>query len=361
MGELILVVDEDNKSLRELETIIDKEVFETVFCVNGQNALGILEKGKVCVFVGNLDLQDKTGSSLLQQVKKQFPDVIRIALLDSGYPDLQAILSAVNHGEVFRVITKPYQADELIAVIKKAVAYYKLSREKRNLERSFEQRNAAYKNMLRTMETRLAEKKEGFQHLKKFFMLALAGVSKEMACDLKGGGRIIQQCVTEIVDDYFATLPSVREGFALISVSRHFSDSIRKYGTVMEYNENIETPELHCFGNVVLLNMIMSAVVKLLGYTRTGRRFKARMSAKAYERSARLNTVIELGHVGGVNVPDCSDEILLQDNLQYYVSLLSHIGQLYRTNVTYTYVSQNYAVITIEADLDLFDADKAKR
>lgn len=358
--DLVLIVDEDRNTLQEIEVMVKDENFETLFCHDFKNAQIILEKRPVCVLVSNLKIQDENGIYLLNQAKDIYPSTICVALADSSRLDLQEVLSAVNYGEVFRVVIKTLQHDELITVIRKAVAYYDLCKEKKELEQSLNQRNTAYKNMLRTLEMRISEKKELVQHLKKFFMLILAGFTKEMTCGPQNG-RVIIDYVTEIVDDYFKTLPTIQDGFTLGGIFSTFNKYIREHSSELDYSEKIDKPELRCFGNPFLLTMILIAVIKLLNYSHTGHRFKTSMSAEVYEQLVRLNSVIELGHVGGVDVPECSDEILLHDNLKYYISLLAHIGQPHNINVTYTYVNQNHSVITIEANIAIYDTEKSRR
>ena len=59
-----------------------------------------------------------TGSQLMGCVKNEFPDVIRI--LFTGYADLKAVIDAVNSGGIFRYVTKPWDPDELIDLLREA-------------------------------------------------------------------------------------------------------------------------------------------------------------------------------------------------------------------------------------------------
>jgi len=61
-----------------------------------------------------------TGVEFLQQLRNTYPDIVR--LLFTGYADIRAVINAINEGNVFRYITKPWDAGELQTVLRQAAA-----------------------------------------------------------------------------------------------------------------------------------------------------------------------------------------------------------------------------------------------
>ena len=80
-----------------------------------------------------------TGVELLSRVREEFPDVIRLMM--TGYADVNSVVNAVNEGNVYRYIGKPWDPDELTSVIRHAFEQYRLVGERRILLRELEEAN----------------------------------------------------------------------------------------------------------------------------------------------------------------------------------------------------------------------------
>ena len=66
------------------------------------------------------------GTTFLSRVRHMYPDVTRMVL--SGYTDLQSVTDAVNHGAIFKFLTKPWVDEELEAALREAFAEYENKR-----------------------------------------------------------------------------------------------------------------------------------------------------------------------------------------------------------------------------------------
>ncbi len=72
-----------------------------------------------------------TGDQLLRRARELKPDAIR--MLFTGYADIQAVISAVNEGHIFRYILKPWDSTELEGIIRQGIEQYDLLAERRRL------------------------------------------------------------------------------------------------------------------------------------------------------------------------------------------------------------------------------------
>jgi signal transduction histidine kinase len=72
-----------------------------------------------------------TGVELLEQVRAKHPDAMR--LMFTGYADIRAVVEAINRGNVYRYITKPWDPEELMAIIHEACERYDLIADRREL------------------------------------------------------------------------------------------------------------------------------------------------------------------------------------------------------------------------------------
>lgn len=82
---------------------------------SGRAALELMAKNEYSVLVTDMQMPEMDGLTLLREVKKRYPDVVRIMLTGNG--DQQTAIDAVNEGDVFRFLTKPCSVDELRRVI----------------------------------------------------------------------------------------------------------------------------------------------------------------------------------------------------------------------------------------------------
>jgi signal transduction histidine kinase len=85
-------------------------------------------------------MPEMTGVQFLDRVRGEHPEAIR--LLFTGYADIKAVIDAINQGNVYRYITKPWDPDELQTVIREAVGRYDLIIERNTLTEELKVRNA---------------------------------------------------------------------------------------------------------------------------------------------------------------------------------------------------------------------------
>ncbi len=134
----VLFVDDEEKLLTSLKRGLLDEPYETLFASSGKEALEILEQSQVQVIVTDMRMPEMGGLELLGAVKKEYPHIIRMVL--SGYADTDTLLAAINQGEIFRFIAKPWKSnEELKTIIRQAIEYYDLHIEREMLMRFVEQ------------------------------------------------------------------------------------------------------------------------------------------------------------------------------------------------------------------------------
>ncbi len=118
---LILCVDDEKNVLRSLERIfLDQEGYEVVTAISGVEALNIMEhQGPFRIVISDYRMPVMNGLDFLRAVQGRWPDTIRIVL--SGYADSAEIKASLNDGLVYKLLAKPWNAEELLATIDGAV------------------------------------------------------------------------------------------------------------------------------------------------------------------------------------------------------------------------------------------------
>ena len=134
----ILFVDDEEKVLRSLERGLLDEPYNKLFAKSGREALEFLQREEVHVIVVDMRMPEMNGLELLRIVKKEYPNIIRIVL--SAYTQVTTFLTAINQGEIFRYITKPWKIErEFKPAIRQAIDYYNLQSERDSLVAELEQ------------------------------------------------------------------------------------------------------------------------------------------------------------------------------------------------------------------------------
>lgn len=115
----ILVVDDEPDNLDLLYRTFYRE-FKVLRAESGPAALEILEhQGEVAVIISDQRMPYMSGTEFLSVTATQYPDTIRIIL--TGYTDVEDLVEAINSGKVFKYVTKPWDDENLKAVVRQAV------------------------------------------------------------------------------------------------------------------------------------------------------------------------------------------------------------------------------------------------
>ncbi len=122
----VLFVDDDVIVLQSLERGLLDESYNKLFAKTCNEALDILQREKVHVIVTDMCMPEMTGLELLRTVRKEHPDIIGIVL--SGYEQDTDLKNAVDQGEIFRLINKPWKlgGTNFEKIVRRAVDQYNL-------------------------------------------------------------------------------------------------------------------------------------------------------------------------------------------------------------------------------------------
>jgi diguanylate cyclase (GGDEF)-like protein/PAS domain S-box-containing protein len=124
--KLLLVDDEPNIAMA-LKRLLRREGYQILTAASGREALEILAVNTdVGVVVSDQRMPEMSGIELLSKVKVLYPHMVRIVL--SGYTELNSVTEAINKGEIYRFLTKPWEDDVLKDVIREAFLRHDLAR-----------------------------------------------------------------------------------------------------------------------------------------------------------------------------------------------------------------------------------------
>lgn len=120
----MLVVDDEPDNLDLLYRTFRRD-FNVFRAEGGSQALDILSaEGEVAVIISDQRMPEMKGTEFLSKTVPQFPDTVRIIL--TGFTDVEDLVDAINSGQVYKYITKPWEPNELKGVVQRAADTYEL-------------------------------------------------------------------------------------------------------------------------------------------------------------------------------------------------------------------------------------------
>jgi len=126
----LLIVDDEVDVLESLRHQFHRK-YQVVTSSSGPEAIEIVKEHDVQLILTDQRMPGMSGDVFLQRARALRPDAIR--MLFTGYADIQGVISAVNEGQIFRYILKPWDSFELEAIIRQAAEQYDLLAERRRL------------------------------------------------------------------------------------------------------------------------------------------------------------------------------------------------------------------------------------
>ena len=127
----ILIVDDEENILNSLKRLFRKEPYEILTATSGDEGLRILDDHQVDLIVSDLKMPQMNGNEFLKRAKEKNPVPLRIML--TGHADLKSVVEAIEQGEVYRFLLKPWADEELKMTIRQAMDYSHLWKENRAL------------------------------------------------------------------------------------------------------------------------------------------------------------------------------------------------------------------------------------
>jgi DNA-binding NtrC family response regulator len=120
MKKVILYIDDEEINLRLFRNTFRRD-YEIITAASAADGLAILNEKKVDLIITDQRMPDTTGVEFLSAVQKKYPGIPPGRLIISGYSDPDDIELAYREYQLYRFIAKPWDQNELIEIIKKAI------------------------------------------------------------------------------------------------------------------------------------------------------------------------------------------------------------------------------------------------
>ena len=157
----IVLVDDEEPILRSLTRLLAFEDYELITCSNAETALQAVNAEPTAVIVSDQHMPGMQGVDLLRAICEQSPHTSRI--LFSGHIDVDLLRHAVNNGEVYRFITKPWNDEELLMAIRLGVERWQLLSENEQLHQKSIAQNHQLQRFNASLEAMVDQRTQALQ------------------------------------------------------------------------------------------------------------------------------------------------------------------------------------------------------
>lgn len=236
----ILCVDDEANILSALRRLFQQNGYQVSVAGSGAEGLQILATQKFDLVISDMRMPEMDGVRFLEQVLKHYPEAVRILL--TGYSDIASTIEAVNKGQIYRYVSKPWNDQELLLTVHQALDLKALQRDKLRLEALTAQQNEELKVLNLSLEQKVQVRTQE---------LALANE------------KLKDSFVTSV--KVFSNLIELREG-NLAGHSRRVADLARKIAnklgmTPRDAQDVFLAGLLHDIGKIGLSDQLMSKAV----------------------------------------------------------------------------------------------------
>jgi DNA-binding NtrC family response regulator len=128
----VLYVDDEINNINSFKAAFRRD-FEIFTAISAKEGRKILDTEEIGVIISDQRMPGMTGIEFLESILPIYPDTIRILL--TGFSDINAVMDAINRGQVYKYLVKPWQNDELKMYIENALEIYNLRKENKELAR----------------------------------------------------------------------------------------------------------------------------------------------------------------------------------------------------------------------------------
>jgi response regulator RpfG family c-di-GMP phosphodiesterase len=154
----VLCVDDEPNVVSALARVFHREHYHVLTATSAKGALEILGRQHVNVVLSDMRMPHMDGAAFLEEVSLRWPRIARILL--TGYNDLQAAVAAINRGEIFRYLFKPWDDDEMRLTVRQALERQEVEEERRHRHDLARRRVARLAVSNDDLEERVADRTE---------------------------------------------------------------------------------------------------------------------------------------------------------------------------------------------------------
>ena len=183
----LLLVDDEPGILSSLRRLLRPIGYKIHTAESGKAGLDILEQEPIDLVISDMRMPEMDGAHFLEQVRKRWPATTRILL--TGYADVTSTIEAINRGEIYRYIAKPWDDNDLTLIVRDALERLRLQNDNIRLLALTQAQNEELKDLNANLEEKVRQRTQELQEanekLKQRFVVSIKLFTGLM--ELRGG------------------------------------------------------------------------------------------------------------------------------------------------------------------------------
>ncbi|WP_106477939.1 HD domain-containing phosphohydrolase [Phytohalomonas tamaricis] len=175
----LLLVDDEENILNSLRRVLRNEPYTVLTASSGDQALSLMEAQHIDLVISDARMPSMDGATLLAKIQQRWPECLRILL--TGYADISTTIRAINDGQIYRYLSKPWDDDDLRLIIRQALAYQFSEQERQRLERLTLSQNLQLQELNADLENRVKARTAELQQVADMLDLAYSELRRSYA------------------------------------------------------------------------------------------------------------------------------------------------------------------------------------
>ena len=263
----LLLVDDEPGILSSLRRLLRPGGYTIHTAESGKAGLEILEHERIDLVISDMRMPEMDGAQFLEQVCRRWPGVTRILL--TGYADMTSTVDAINRGEIYRYISKPWDDNDLLLLVRDAVESSRLRGENTRLLALTQAQNEELKELNSGLEGKVKQRTEEIEQINSFLNLANDKLKQSFLVSIK----------------IFSGLMELRGG-VVAGHSRRVADLARKLAVRLETDHKTQQDVffaalLHDIGKIGFPDALLSRPVSRMTGEDLGRYRKHPLSGES--------------------------------------------------------------------------------
>ena len=243
----LLLVDDEPSILSALRRLLRPVGYKIHMAESGLAGVEILEREAVDLVISDMRMPEMDGAKFLEQVRNRWPETIRILL--TGYSDVASTIAAINRGEIYRYISKPWNDADLTLIVREALERRRLQSENARLLALTQAQNDELKDLNANLEDKVRQRTAEIEQINSFLNLANDKLKQNFLVSIK----------------VFSALMELRDGI-VAGHSRRVGELARKLAIHMNVDRKTQQDVffaalLHDIGKIGFPNALLSRPV----------------------------------------------------------------------------------------------------
>lgn len=186
----LLFVDDEANILASLKRLFRPQGYRILTAESGAQGLEIMGREAIDLVISDMRMPEMNGAQFLEKVREKQPDAVRILL--TGYAEIGATIEAINKGQIYRYISKPWEDNDITLAVRHALQQKALEREKQRLEELTRKQNEELKNLNAHLEEKVLARTDEVRQTMAFLEVAHEKLKKSFITSVRVFSNLIE-------------------------------------------------------------------------------------------------------------------------------------------------------------------------